>query len=147
MWGTKRHWDRFLFEYFGVSPVSIIPPVPHTNSFICHRRYTNLATDRVLLSKSFYCCVSRIAVYRTDVGIHEHCLVPEAPVLHTASLLTAKTLLSVGNPAVALFGKTRAAAVLSVVVSCKSPRPWDIMPYISKRKLTIRRNLLPPSSR
>jgi hypothetical protein len=64
-------------------------------SFICHRRYTKL-TDGVLLTKAFYCRVSRIAVYRTDVSIHEHCLLPEAPVLHTESLPTAKALQSAG---------------------------------------------------
>jgi len=66
VWWTKWHWDIFLSKYFGVSPVSVIPPVLHTHSFICHRRYTNLATGSVLLSKPLYCCVLRKAVYRTD---------------------------------------------------------------------------------
>jgi hypothetical protein len=49
-------------------------------TLIRHRRYTNLTTGGVLLIKPFYCRVSRVAVCRADVSIHEPCLVPEAPV-------------------------------------------------------------------
>ena len=37
MWWREWHWDKFSSEYFRFPPVSIIPPVLHTHSFIYHR--------------------------------------------------------------------------------------------------------------
>ena len=113
MWWTKWHWERFLSKYFGNSPVSIIPPVPYTHSFICHRGYTNLANDSELLSKRIYCCVLRIT---SIAQIHENCLVPEASVLHTASVLTAKTLVgrhAQYNPVVCFIWRNKSCGAVS----------------------------------
>jgi hypothetical protein len=48
MWDAvyQWHWDRFFPEYFA-SPVSMIPPMFHTQ-FIPHRRHVCLAVDSVV---------------------------------------------------------------------------------------------------
>jgi hypothetical protein len=39
---------KTLLPVFQFSPVSIIPPMPHTHSFIHHRRYINSTTDSIV---------------------------------------------------------------------------------------------------
>jgi hypothetical protein len=43
---TKWHCDRFFSQYFCFS--CITPPMLHTHSFICHRRYVILTTNSVV---------------------------------------------------------------------------------------------------
>lgn len=38
LWWTERQHDRFSPQYFCFSPVSIISPMLHPDSLICHRR-------------------------------------------------------------------------------------------------------------
>jgi len=51
MWNlcrTKWHWDRLFIEFFGFPPVSILPPILHLHSFICHRCYVISVIDSVI---------------------------------------------------------------------------------------------------
>jgi hypothetical protein len=41
-WWTKWHWDRFCHQVLMFSPVSIIPPMLHTHSFVYLRCLNDL---------------------------------------------------------------------------------------------------------
>jgi hypothetical protein len=47
LWWTKCHGDSF-FQVLGISPVSIIPLVLHTYSFIYHQCYIILAIGSIV---------------------------------------------------------------------------------------------------